>query len=197
MSDTENTVPDGRGRVPDDRPTVEMPSVGESTLEMPAVPDPNGRGAAQPNEWLAAFEDQRDKYLRLAAEYDNFRKRAGKERAEAGPRAQAEVIASLVEVLDDISRFAHIDPASTDARTVVDGVSMVEKKAMKALAAHGLELVHPLDQPFDPALHEAVGTEAAERADQDHLVSRVYQAGYVLRGQLLRPARVVVRQWNG
>ncbi|MBC7897171.1 MAG: nucleotide exchange factor GrpE [Cytophagaceae bacterium] len=148
-------------------------------------------------DWQRAVEEQRDKYLRLAAEYDNFRKRAARERQEAGWRAQGDLVTGLVEMLDDISRFAHVDPASTDAQTLVDGVAMVEKKLLKSLGGHGLELVNPIDQPFDPNQHEAVGTEPAESVEMDHLVSRVYQQGYLFRGQLLRPARVVVRQWPG
>jgi molecular chaperone GrpE len=164
-------------------------SVGEGE-GVPQVADPIA-------EWKAAFEEQRDKYLRLAADHENFRKRAARERLEAGVRGQGELIGSLVELLDDLGRFAQVDPATTDTRTVVDGVSMVEKKAMKALAAHGLEVVNPVDQPFDPTLHEAVGTEPAASAEWDQTVARVYQAGYVFKGQLLRAARVVVRQWNG
>jgi molecular chaperone GrpE len=152
---------------------------------------------ASREDWHRAVEEQRDKYLRLAAEYDNFRKRAVRERQEAGWRGQGDLVAGLVETLDDISRFAHIDPATTDTRTVVDGVAMVEKKVLKALAGHGLEVVNPVDQPFDPSQHEAVSTEPAESADMDDIVSKVYQQGYVFRGQLLRPARVVVRQWVG
>jgi molecular chaperone GrpE len=148
-------------------------------------------------EWKAAYEEQRDKYLRLAADHENFRKRAAKERLEAGVRGQGELIGGLVELLDDLGRFSQVDPSTTDARTVVDGVSMVEKKAMKALVAQGLEVVNPVDQAFDVALHEAVATEPAASAAQDHTVARVYQCGYVFKGQLLRPARVVVRQWNG
>jgi len=148
-------------------------------------------------DWHRQLDDQRDKYLRLAAEYDNFRKRSTRERQEAGWRAQADLVQGLTEVLDDIMRFAHVDPTTTDAATVVQGVAMVEKKILKSLAGHGMELVDPLDQPFDPNLHEAVGTEAASGPEDDHLVARVYQVGYVFRGQLLRPARVVVRQWHG
>lgn len=147
-----------------------------------------------PQSELAA---ERDRYLRLAAEYDNFRKRSLKERIEAESRGQAELSRSLIEALDDIARFAHIDPASTDTTTLVQGVEMVEKKMAKALGAAGLEVVNPVDQPFDPAIHEAVATEPATSPDEDHLVARVYQPGYLFKGQLLRPARVVVRQWNG
>lgn len=148
-------------------------------------------------DWHRLLDEQRDKYLRLAAEYDNFRKRAIRERQEAGWRAQGDLIQGITEVLDDIMRFAHVDPASTDAATVVQGVEMVERKLLKSLAGHGLEVVNPVDQPFDPNLHEAVSTEPALSPEDDHLVARVFQLGYVFRGQLLRPARVVVRQWRG
>ena len=140
---------------------------------------------------------ERDKYLRLAAEYDNYRKRSAKERSDAGTRAQADLVRQLVEALDDVARFAHIDPATTDATTVVQGVDMVEKKLLKALGGAGLEIINPLGETFDPALHEAVATEPTTAREDDHVVSRVYQPGYVFRSQLLRPARVVVKQWNG
>ena len=141
--------------------------------------------------------DQRDKYLRLAAEYDNFRKRSARERQEAHSRGQADMLRGLIDPLDDIGRFAHVDPATTDAQTLVDGVSMVEKKMLKTLAGHGLEVVDPVGAPFDPAVHEAVMTEPAGSEAEDHLVARVFQLGYLFAGQLLRPARVVVKQWNG
>jgi molecular chaperone GrpE len=140
---------------------------------------------------------ERDKYLRLAAEYDNYRKLSAKERSDAGTRAQADLVRQLVEALDDVARFAHIDPATTDATTVVQGVDMVEKKLLKALGGAGLEIINPLGETFDPALHEAVATEPTTAREDDHVVSRVYQPGYVFRSQLLRPARVVVKQWNG
>lgn len=139
----------------------------------------------------------RERYLRLAAEYDNYRKRSAKERSDAGTRAQADLVRQLIEALDDVARFAHVDPATTDATTVVQGVDMVEKKLLKALGGAGLEIVNPVGETFDPALHEAVATEPTTAKEDDHVVSRVYQSGYVFKSQLLRPARVVVKQWNG
>lgn len=149
------------------------------------------------DEWQRRVDEQRDKHLRLAAEYDNFRKRAAKERQEAGSRAQAEMVRGLIDALDDLTRFAHVDPSTVDAATVVEGVDMVERKMLKSLAGHGLEVVDPVDHPFDPKVHEAVGTEPALSPEDDHMVGKVYQRGYVFNGQLLRPARVVVKQWNG
>jgi molecular chaperone GrpE len=140
---------------------------------------------------------ERDRYLRLAAEYDNYRKRSAKERQDAGARAQADLVRQLVEALDDVARFAHVDPATTDAGTIVQGVDMVEKKLLKALGNAGLEVINPVGETFDPALHEAVATEPTSAREDDHVVSRVYQPGYIFKSQLLRPARVVVKQWNG
>ncbi len=140
---------------------------------------------------------ERDKYLRLAAEYDNYRKRSARERQDAGSRAQAELVRQLIDALDDVARFAHIDPATADAGTIVQGVDMVEKKLLKALGGAGLEIINPVGETFDPALHEAVATEPTSAKEDDHVVSRVYQPGYLFKSQLLRPARVVVKQWNG
>jgi molecular chaperone GrpE len=140
---------------------------------------------------------ERDKYLRLAAEYDNYRKRSAKERQDAGARAQADLVRQLIDALDDVARFAHVDPATTDAGTIVQGVDMVEKKLLKALGSAGLEVINPVGETFDPALHEAVATEPTSAKEDDHVVSRVYQPGYLFKSQLLRPARVVVKQWNG
>lgn len=143
------------------------------------------------------LDEQREKFLRLAAEYDNFRKRSTRERQEAHWRGQADMVRGMIEALDDLGRFAHVDPTTVDARTVVEGAAMVEKKLFKALTGHGLEIVNPQDEAFDPSLHEAVGTAPAGSPEEDHRVAQVYQSGYVFNGQLLRPARVVVKQFNG
>ena len=160
----------------------------------------DGDGSAPPDrvsELERELTSERDKNLRLAAEFDNFRKRMIKERLEAESRGQMELVKQIIDPLDDIARFAHVDPAVTDSSTIVQGVEMVEKKLGKSLRTAGLEPVNPVGEPFDPAFHEAVGTDIAETPEEDHTVSRVYQAGYTFKGQLLRPARVVVKQYPG
>lgn len=148
------------------------------------------------NELQLDLTSERDKLLRLAAEFDNYRKRMMRERLEAEARGKAELIKEIIEPMDDIARFAHVDPAVTDSATVVEGVAMVERKLEKTMRSAGLEVVNPIGEPFDPARHEAVGTELAETPELDGTVGRVYQVGYTFRGQLLRPARVVVRQYT-
>jgi molecular chaperone GrpE len=185
-----------------DPPTPEAQGDGEPAPEVednltsPGAGEGAGADVAT-DEMNRQVQEQRDKYLRLAAEYDNYRKRTAKERIEAEARGQSQLVARLLEAIDDLARFAHVDPATTDANTLHKGIEMVEQKLLKALSAAGLELINPVDQTFDPTLHEAVTTEPALSAEDDGTVGRVFQAGYRFNGQLLRPARVVVKQWNG
>jgi molecular chaperone GrpE len=145
----------------------------------------------------AQVDAANDKYLRLAAEYDNFRKRTMKERQDERGRAQADLVKLLMDPLDDLTRFANVDVTSASIPMMVEGAALVARKVFKELNAGGLTVIDPADQPFDPAMHEAVTTQPAASADQDHTVGAVYQVGYMYNGMLLRPARVVVRQWNG
>lgn len=192
----------------DGAPAADARAPGDGRADEAVEPDPAdvdprveaaGAGpasAAGQDAGARQLEEQRDKYLRLAAEYDNYRKRTAKERIEAGSRGQAELAAKLLDALDDLQRFADVDPASTDAQTLHKGIELVEQKMLKALAAAGLEVVNPVDQTFDPTLHEAVATEPALSTEDDHVVAKVFQPGYRFNGQLLRPARVVVKQWK-
>jgi molecular chaperone GrpE len=178
----------------------------EGAPEAPAAPAPPAPPAVPlpiepPDQAIARLEGEvdalKDRYLRLAAEYDNFRKRTAKERAEAWVRAQAEVVLRLVDALDDLARFAHVDPEQTDVKTIHDGVDLVERKVWKELEALGVTRVDQIGVPFDPNVHEAVTIQPAASPEQDHTVGAVLQAGYKLRETLLRPARVVVLQSQG
>ena len=173
------------------------PSAPEIETDETANDIANARANDGSDEAARLLSEQRDKYLRLAAEYDNYRRRTAKERIEAEARGQAQLINKLLEAIDDLARFAHIDPATTDAATLHKGIEMVETKMLKAFGAAGLEVINPIDQTFDPTLHEAVTTEPALSPEDDGTVGKVFQAGYRFNGQLLRPARVVVKQWNG
>src|SRR5438105_4050129 len=156
---------------------------------------PRAVGDSRAPDLERTLAEQQDKYLRLAAEYDNYRRRTTKERTEGTARAQADLVRQLLDPIDDLSRFAHVDPATVDAATLARGVDLVEDKLLKILGAAGLEVIDPVDQSFDPQLHEAVATEPALSSEDDHMIARVFQKGYRFGGQLLRPARVVVKQW--
>jgi molecular chaperone GrpE len=154
-------------------------------------------GDTELGEVRREMDAMREKYLRLAAEFDNYRKRTARERQELGSRGQAELVKQLIDSLDDLGRVTSLDPAASEARTVIEGVEMVERKLLKALTSAGMEVLNPVDEPFNPELHEAVSTTPALSREDDSMVAIVYQVGYVFKGQLIRPARVVVKQWNG
>jgi molecular chaperone GrpE len=179
----------------DDTPTAA--GAGRDALEIaPELEQPTEQASSGLAALEAQLAEEHERFLRLAAEYDNFRKRVVRERQEAELRGMSALIRGILDPLDDIGRFAHVDPATTDVTTLRQGVEMVERKLLKSLAGHGLEIVNPAGQPFDPAVHEAVSTVPAESAEEDHLIAQVYQVGYVFNGQLLRAARVVVKQWK-
>ncbi len=153
-----------------------------------------------PDQAVVRLEGERDqlkdRYLRVAAEYENYRKRTSKERADAWVRAQAELVTRLADALDDLSRFAHVDPATTDAQKIHEGVDLVERKMWKELSAIGVTRIDATGVPFDPNVHEAVTTQPAASPEEDHRVAQVLQAGYRIGETLLRPARVIVLTWQ-
>lgn len=155
------------------------------------------QGAGELDVLRTQLDAANDKFLRLAAEFDNYRRRTIKERQDERGRAQADLVKLLMDPLDDLTRFANVDVNSASVSMMVEGAALVARKVFKELTAGGLTIIDPADQPFDPAQHEAVTTQPAASAEQDHTVGAVYQVGYMYNGMLLRPARVVVRQWNG
>ena len=177
-----------------DRPDKPQPPAQPAEAESGALIEPSDEGVVRLEGELA---DMKDKYLRLAAEYDNFKKRSVKERTETWQRAQADLVQRLVDALDDLARFAHVDPAQTDAKTIHDGVDMVERKMWKALDAAGVTRVDQVGVPFDPHVHEAVTTRPADHPAKDHTVGAILQPGYRMGDALIRPARVIVLQWQG
>ena len=177
--------------VPSLDPDTKEPIAAEGPPD--AEPAPAPPAAAGPSE----VDAWKDRHLRLAAEYDNFRKRTAKERTETWQRAQAELVARIADALDDLSRFAHIDPAQTDAKTLHEGVDLVERKIWKELEGAGVSRIDQAGVPFDPNVHEAVTMQPAPKPELDHTVGQVVQPGYKMRDVLLRPARVIVLTWQG
>ena len=178
----------------------------------PAAPTPSGQadgdgpvasGAAlvEPLEQeVARLEQQvaewKDRALRQAADLDNYRRRAIRERDEWAARASGDVLTRVLEVVDDLARVAHLDPATTPATALHEGMLAIERKFQRVLEASGVERIDPLGQPFDPTAQEAVSTMPAPGPDADDTVGAVFQAGYRLKGVLLRPARVAVLKWT-
>jgi molecular chaperone GrpE len=155
-------------------------------------------GAVTPDELedlrarAAKADDSWDRLLRLTADFDNYKKRAAREREDAKKAATESVITRLLGVVDsfEMAMLAAAQP-NTTLETLKAGVVMIQGQLRSTLSELGLEEVNALDQPFDPALHEAVSQqECADRPEGQ--VLQQLRKGYKLRDRLLRPASVVV-----
>lgn len=133
-----------------------------------------------------------DRYLRLAAEFDNFRKRTLRERSEIRGRAQADFARQLLETLDDLARVTALEAGNVTVHDVIEGIHMVERKLMQELERTGFERVGVAGEVFDPNHHEAVATQPAAGEAVPGTIGNVLQPGYRLGNVLLRPARVIV-----
>jgi molecular chaperone GrpE len=153
-------------------------------------------GGKQEGKLQSEVAELKDRHLRLAAEFDNYRKRINRERAELSDRAQASFVAKLLDVLDDMDRLVASD-ASTPLPTLREGLSAVDRKLSKVLEDAGVERIDPTGAPFDPSLHEAVSTVPAPDRSRDQQVSATFQPGYRFKGVLVRPARVQVYSDQG
>lgn len=136
--------------------------------------------------------EAKDKYLRLAAEFENFRRRTAKERIELVQTAGKDVIQSLLEILDDSDRAMKQLETSEDLATIKEGISLVFNKLHSALQQKGLKVMDSKGQDFDPDMHEAITEIPAPTPDMAGKIIDVIQPGYYLNDKLIRYAKVVV-----
>ncbi len=172
------------------------PSETTDPVQDPVVAEPI-EDAAAATDFEAALLASNDKYLRLAAEFDNFRRRTRKEMLEATDRGACGLVSRLLESLDDLDRLDGSDPTQTSSDAFREAFVLVRRKLQTALEGAGLERIIPTDQPFDPTEHEAVAVAPVERPEQDHLVKETLQVGYRFKGTIVRPARVQVYSEQG
>ncbi len=138
------------------------------------------------------LSEARDKYLRLAAEFDNYKRRTAKERMELTATAGREIIQSMLEVLDDSERAAKQLETSEDINTIKEGIMLVFNKLKSTLQQKGLKAMESHGVPFDADLHEAITEIPAGSEDNAGKVMDVIQPGYYLNDKLIRHAKVVV-----
>lgn len=177
---TENTVNDAENTVDAGAEAVEAEVV-EDTEK--AVVD-----AAQVLEELKNEFDNR--YKRLQADFDNFRRRTNQEKEQLSGFVKGNVLADLLPVLDNFERAVQ-SPAEGDAKTFLDGFVMIHQNLMATLQKHGLEPIEAVGQPFDPNLHQAIMRVETDEYPEDTVVE-VLQTGYTVDGRCIRPAMVKV-----
>ncbi len=152
--------------------------------------------AELPNEEIkklkSELEEQKDKYVRLFAEFDNYRRRTSKESIELRQTAGVEVITSLLDVLDDMDRAEQQMQESDEEKTLKEGILLVFNKFRKILQSKGLKAIETLHSDFDVEKDEAISEiEVADKKLKGKVVAEV-QKGYLLNDKLIRFAKVVV-----
>lgn len=143
-------------------------------------------------ELEAKTAKDKDDYIRLMAEFDNFRRRTSQEKLELVSMASTDTIKGLLPVLDDCERALAVLKESKDSEAAKEGTELIYHKLMAYLNSKGLAVIEAKDQPFDTDLHEAVAQFPVQEEEMKGKVFDVVQTGYTLNGKVIRFAKVVV-----
>ncbi len=167
----------------------------DEELDEKAEADDEQSEQAEGEESTTTAEEQiaqwQDRYLRLQAEWDNYRKRTAQEREQEKMRATEKLINNLLQVVDDMERAIDTATGSEDD-PMLCGIKAVHNKLCSVLGREGLEAIDPkVGDAFDINLHQAVSTVEDSEMPQES-INQIYQKGYILGGKILRPAMVVV-----
>jgi len=137
---------------------------------------------------------QKEDYLRLAADFDNFKKRTRRDSEQQAAAQKEAFIDDLLPVLDNLERAMATEP-STASAPLHQGVTMTLKQLDQLLKSHGIETVEDVGQPFDPHKHEAISVRH-DPSQPDHIVLEVTHRGYCRGDEVFRPAKVIVNDLN-
>lgn len=150
-----------------------------------------GTAAATATDPLAELQNR---FLRLAADFANYKRRNENERAEIADWARREMALSLLPILDDFGLMMEYDTQHPER--LVEGAKLIRQKMMELLLKRGLEKIEALNQPYDYERHEAVMSQPVQDQALDHVVLSVMQDGYMFKDKVLRPSKVIVGQYE-
>lgn len=150
--------------------------------------------AKELEETKQALEDYKEKYLRLSAEFDNYRKRTMKEKAELIKNGGEKAISAILPILDDLERALQNMQKADDVKAMYEGIDLIHQKFLKNLGHEGLEKMNPVGEAFDTDFHEAIALVPAPEEAQKGKVLDCVQTGYKLNDKVIRHAKVVVAQ---
>lgn len=195
-----NSPEEGQGGRSEDAAGKEKPETEETPeTETPETEIPETEPVPEENEEesrIKELEDrlakEKDDYLRLMAEFDNFRRRTSQEKLELVSSAAADTIKGLLPVLDDFERALKALQDSEDSAAAKEGTELIYNKLLGYLKTKGLAVIESLGKDFDTDLHEAVAQFPVEEKDKKGKVYDVVQTGYTLNGKVIRFAKVVV-----
>ncbi|WP_255475123.1 nucleotide exchange factor GrpE [Planomicrobium sp. YIM 101495] len=169
---------------------VEQPETADvETEEVPV----EAAEADETEELREQLEAEQNKYLRLMADFDNYKRRAVKDRQDAEKFRAQSLLTDLLPVLDNFDRALAVETTSEESASLLKGLEMVRNSLVDAVQREGLEEVKAVGEPFDPNFHQAVMQEQEEGKDSG-VVLKELQKGYTLKGRVLRPSMVSVNE---
>lgn len=169
---------------------------GPEAVDSPESAEPSSDLAAQLDAKARECSEEKERYLRLYAEFENYKKRAQREQQDYTKFAAEKVIRELLPVVDNLERaLAHAGSAGADV-SIRDGLALIVRQFLDALQKCGCEPIDAVGKPFDPAFHQALSQVESSEHTPDTVVEEV-QRGYLLHGRILRPSLVMVSKEPG
>jgi molecular chaperone GrpE len=190
-NDTDSKVKNQQDRDPDNRAdqSVAESEIAESTVTETAPPDKVVPPEKSPEEKLAEMQD---KYLRLSAEFDNYRKRTLREKIELSKYANENILLDILPVMDDFERAISHMASATDYISMKEGIDLIYGKFVEFLKQNGVREIESLNCSFNVDMHDAVAKAPVEEEEKKGKIVDVIQKGYYLQDKVIRHSKVVV-----
>ena len=171
---------------------TENEEIQEEDVQDSAAPTEEEKLAQELEEANKVIEEQKDKYLRLSAEFDNYRKRTMKEKAELILNGAEKTISSILPIVDDFERALKNMETATDVAAMKEGVELIYNKFMSVLGQDGVKVIETKEKPLDTDFHEAIAVIPAPDKSLKGKILDCVQTGYTLNDKVIRHAKVVV-----
>jgi molecular chaperone GrpE len=144
----------------------------------------------------ARLADMNDKYLRLSAEFDNYRKRTLREKAELVKSAGEDILSNILPVLDNFERALSAIKSNSEPEAIKEGILLIYSKFRDFLTQRGVKEIDTLNKPFDPDLHDAITKIPVTSKEKQGIVIDVVEKGYYLNDKIIRHSKVVVGEYT-
>jgi len=169
-------------------------SASQAATDEPENGQATATATASATEPQPALTELQNRFLRLAADFANYKRRTEAERAEIADWARREMALSLLPILDDFSLMMEYDTQHPER--LAEGAKLIRQKMMELLFKQGLEKIEALNQPYEYERHEAVVSQPVQDQALDHVVLSVMQDGYMFKDKVLRPSKVIVGHYE-
>lgn len=147
---------------------------------------------SEEDNWEQKYNELNDSYLRLNAEFDNFRKRTAKEKAELLKMGGERVLLDIITIVDDFERALETISKTSDSEAIIEGVELIYNKFKSFLTKHGVTEIATIGEPFDVDKHEAITTIPAQKEEDKNKIIDCIQKGYMLGDKVIRFPKVIV-----